>query len=384
MLLDGLLIHGLLGVHWLLLGVSSVLLLGDSSVLLLRWLSVNNLLGLRVDHLLLTVLDGLGVDDLGLSVDNLRLLRLLLELLTEAAAAHAEAAEAASEGARAEKAAEAHAWSELLAEATLLELVLQGKPAERGWGEDGLLVEVGLLFLGFDLFGLWGLGRLDVGDLTANLDAAGGLVLGALGFQLAADLELGTGLDLVLLLEITAEFQLAAELCLSACLQLVADFLLLLKWLNLVADLELTTISASAMVTSIISTAVWVLLLAVAAAVGVLLLAVATGCLVANGAEVVGQVPIVQVVEILETVLQVGVNIEALILVDVTSAVIIVVPEDVGLTAGEVGVVSLVLVNAASNVAERIAAVAALAARAIDLAEIVVVSERATKGRFAE
>lgn len=373
MLLDGLLIHGLLGVHWLLLGVSSVLLLGDSSVLLLRWLSVNNLLGLRVDHLLLTVLDGLGVDDLGLSVDNLRLLRLLLELLTEAAAAHAEAAEAASEGARAEKAAEAHAWSELLAEATLLELVLQGKPAERGWGEDGLLVEVGLLFLGFDLFGLWGLGRLDVGDLTANLDAAGGLVLGALGFQLAADLELGTGLDLVLLLEITAEFQLAAELCLSACLQLVADFLLLLKWLNLVADLELTTISASAMVTSIISTAVWVLLLAVA-----------TGCLVANGAEVVGQVPIVQVVEILETVLQVGVNIEALILVDVTSAVIIVVPEDVGLTAGEVGVVSLVLVNAASNVAERIAAVAALAARAIDLAEIVVVSERATKGRFAE
>ena len=95
LLLDGLLIHGLLGVHWLLLGVSSVLLLGDSSVLLLRWLSVNNLLGLRVDHLLLTVLDGLGVDDLGLSVDNLRLLRLLLELLTEAAAAHAEAAEAA-------------------------------------------------------------------------------------------------------------------------------------------------------------------------------------------------------------------------------------------------------------------------------------------------
>ena len=79
----------LLGVHWLL-GISSVLLLGDSSVLLLRWLSVNNLLGLRVDHLLLTVLDGLSVDDLGLSVDNLRLLRLLLELVTEAAAAHAE------------------------------------------------------------------------------------------------------------------------------------------------------------------------------------------------------------------------------------------------------------------------------------------------------
>ena len=79
-----------------------------------------------------------------------------------------------------------------------------------------------------------------------------------------------------------------------------------------------------------------------------------------------------------------GVHIEALILVDVASAVIIVVPEDVGLTAGEVGVVRLVLVDAAPDVAERIAAVAALAAGSGDLAEVVVVSERATEGRFAE
>ena len=76
----------------------------------------------------------MGVDDLGLglSVDNLRLLLLLLaaEWATEAAVAHAEAAEAASEGTGAEQATEAHAWSELLAEAALLELILQGQPAE--------------------------------------------------------------------------------------------------------------------------------------------------------------------------------------------------------------------------------------------------------------
>lgn len=230
---------------------------------------------------------------------------------------------------------------------------------------------MGFLLLGGDLVGLWGLRRLDVADLAADLDAAGGLELGALGFELSADLDLGTGLDLVVLLEITAEFQLATELSLSARLQLEAVLLLFLKRLNLVADLKLATIAA-VMATSVISTAV-----------RVLLLAVATGCLVANGAEVVGQISIVELVEVVQAVLQVGVHVEALILVDVARAVIV-IPEDVRLAAGKVEVVRLVLVDAASDVAERIAAVASLATGATDLAEVVVVFELVAEGRFAE
>ena len=271
----------LLTVNWLsLLGIPSVLLLAVGLVLLLRWLSVNNLLRLGVNHLLLTILGRLGVDDLRLSVDNLRLLLLLLIAATDStetatAADTSKATKATTECARAKQSLETHAWSELLSKSALLELILQGKSTE-GWrSEYWLLINWSHFLFFLSLRSLWNLRCFNVADLTANFDAAWSLVFGTLSLKLAANFEFMTGLNFMVLFEITADFDLAAILSLSAGLELVVKLSFVLKRLKFVANLEFGSIAVLAVLVITIESTIRILLLAIAT-IRILLLAIAT------------------------------------------------------------------------------------------------------------